>query len=63
MDENYFMFFKSANYYFVVLFILIIHLCASASEAVSLFSGFAISFLIRSLASLEMISHSSPSKV
>ena len=38
------------------------HLWPSASCAVSLFSGLQINFLIRSLASFEISSHSSPSK-
>jgi hypothetical protein len=41
--------------------IFVNHLCYSASSAVSLLSGLQISYDISFLASLEMLSHSSPS--
>jgi len=54
-------FFKPASFFESCLQWALIHLWSSASAADNLLSGLAISFFIRSFASLDTISHSSPS--
>ena len=62
LKEVRFLFFRNFGCFYAFYLWSLNHLCWRASWAVSLLSGLQISFPIRSLASAETSSHSSPSK-